>query len=143
MSGGERFYGNRASRVRAHRPARAPAKFRAGGFSGATRSLVYDVRGAALALAADRPQPEGRDRLREAAQRERPDRLAVDHVRKGRLGLRIEDDLARARVTAEPRGEVRHVADRGVFPALLEADHAEGRLALGDADAEADFMPEL
>ena len=59
------------------------------------------------------------------------------------LGLRVEDDLAGARRAAQARREVRHVADRRVLPALLEADHAERRLALRDADAEADLVAEL
>src|SRR3954470_13405711 len=92
-------------------------------------------------LAADRFQPERRDQLHEAAQLERTDLVGLHELGHGGLGLRVEDDLAGVRVTAEARREVRHVADRGVLPAVLEADHAERRLALRDADAQADGVP--
>ena len=64
-------------------------------------------------------------------------------MREVALHLPVEDDLAGMRGAAEPRGEVRHVADARVFPALLEADHAQGRFALSDADAKPDIVAEL
>jgi 5-formyltetrahydrofolate cyclo-ligase len=42
---------------------------------------------------------------------------------------------------AQASGEVGHRANRGVVHALGEADLAEGRVALGDADAKADVVP--
>ena len=47
------------------------------------------------------------------------------------------------RRAAQAGREVGDVADRGVFPALLEADDAERGLALRDADAQADLVAEL
>src|SRR5206468_3117580 len=94
-----------------------------------------NVNGGAIALG----HPSGMT----AAQRQRPDRVGFRDVGAGALGLRVENDRAGARLAAEPRREVRHVADRRVFPALLEADHPEGRLALRDADAQADVVAQL
>src|SRR5262245_46646959 len=72
-----------------------------------------------------RAQLEGRHRLQEAAQRERADRLDLGDVADLALDLSVDDDLAGARLRAQARRQVGHVADRGIFPALLEADHAE------------------
>src|SRR2546425_1388961 len=85
-------------------------------------------------------EPESRHRLEEAAQLQRPHRIGIDELRDLVLGLRVEQDLAGARLAAQPRRQVGHVADRGVLPALLEADHAQRRFALRDADAQADLV---
>src|SRR5262245_331061 len=94
-------------------------------------------------LALQRLQLEGGHRLLEAAQRERPERLDLGEVRDLALRLRVEDDFPGPRLAAEAGGEIGHVADRRVFPALLEADDAEGRVALRDADAQAHLVAEL
>src|SRR5260221_8669 len=57
-------------------------------------------------------QLEGRHRLQEAAQRERADLLHLGDVADLALHLRIDDDLPAARLAAQARGQVRHVADR-------------------------------
>src|SRR2546423_8897027 len=90
-----------------------------------------------------RPEPERRHRLEEAAQLQRAHGLGVGERRDLLLGLRIEQDFPGARRAAKARREVGHVADRGILPALLEADHAERRLALRDADAQAHVVAEL
>src|SRR5215475_11775827 len=51
-----------------------------------------------------------------------------------------EEDLGVARLPAEPRGEIGHRADGSVVPAPLEADGADGRIALRDADAHAEII---
>src|SRR5438034_5570638 len=83
-------------------------------------------------------KPEGRHRLEEAAQLQRPHRLGIGELRDLLLGLGVEQDLAGARLAAEPRRQVGHVADGGVLPALLEADDPQRRLPLRDADPQPD-----
>ena len=43
-------------------------------------------------------------------------------------------------IGAQPGGEIRDTADRGVVEAALEADPAEGRKALGDTDSQGEVM---
>src|SRR5687768_4975430 len=88
-------------------------------------------------------EPERRHRLQEAAQLQRPHRLGVGERGDLLLGLGVEQNLAGARLAAQARRQVRHVADRGILPALLEADYPEGGLALGDADSEPHRVAEL
>src|SRR4051812_1442610 len=70
---------------------------------------------------ANRLQAKSGDRLSEASEGKRTHRIGLGHVDDIALGLRVEDDLAGARRAAQARREVRHVADRRVFPARLEA----------------------
>src|SRR5437763_12090297 len=81
------------------------------------------------------------DRAREAAQRQRADVLGL-HQRFD-LGVHrlAHEDLAVARLLAEPRAEVRHGADRRVVEASLEADAADGGVAHRDAGPEAEGVP--
>ena len=50
-----------------------------------------------------------------------------------------DEDLAVRRLGAEPGAEVGDPADRSVVGAALEPDPAEGRVALGDANPEAEL----
>src|SRR2546422_9889267 len=54
-----------------------------------------------------------------------------------------DQDLARLGLAAETGGEVRDGADGAVVPAPLEADRADRRVALRDADAELELVAEL
>src|SRR5262249_19355267 len=87
-------------------------------------------------------EPERRDWLEEAAQPQRPHRLGVEEAPDFLLDLGVEQDFPGPGLAAKARGQVRYVADRGVFPALLESDHAQGRLALRDADPQPDVVAE-
>src|SRR5213592_3082717 len=76
---------------------------------------------------------EGRNRSLEALEVELADRLGVDQ----RPGLGVDaladEDLAGGGLGAEAGGEVGHAADGAVVEAALEADGADGRVALRDA----------
>jgi hypothetical protein len=67
---------------------------------GEVLSLALLAYGLATAFRANRLQPERRDRLLEAAQGERPDGLGVGEAGDVVLGLRVEQDLPRARRAA-------------------------------------------
>ena len=54
---------------------------------------------------------------------------------------RTDEDLSRLRLVAQPRGDVGHRANSCVIKASLEADGAERRKAVRDADAEANVVP--
>src|SRR5882672_10228051 len=86
---------------------------------------------------------EGRHRSREAAQRQLAERLGLDEALDRGVEAARDEDLAAARLAAEPRGEVGHGADRAIVPAALEADGAERRVALRDAHAEVQVEAEL
>src|SRR5437879_10739849 len=89
--------------------------------------------GTALAVAGD---VKHRDRLAEALEREVADFFEAE-IGFDRAGDALCDqDLAVGGGIAEPRGEVAYGADRRVVDPLGKADLAEGRIALGDADAE-------
>src|SRR5262245_36362193 len=68
----------------------------------------------------------GRHRAREPLERERADVVGLDHTLDGRGGPRGDEDLAGARLAAEPRGQVGDRPDRSVVEAPLEADGADG-----------------
>src|SRR5207249_1892428 len=86
---------------------------------------------------------EGRHRPREAAERQLAERLDLHQVLDRGVEPARDEDLAAARLAAQPRGEVGHGADRPVVPAPLEADGAERRVALRDADAEVQVEAQL
>src|SRR5947207_15677229 len=50
-----------------------------------------------------------------------------------------DEDLPVLGLSAKPRGEIAHGADRGVAGAFREADLAEGRITLRDTGAKAQF----
>ena len=52
-----------------------------------------------------------------------------------------DQDLAVGRLVAEAGGEIAYRADRGVVDPLGKTDLAQGRVPLGDADAEPDLAP--
>ena len=83
------------------------------------------------------------DGLQEALEGQGPDRLEVDRILGGAGHARRDQDLARLGLAAQARRQVRDRADGAVVPAALEADGADGRVALGDADAEAEVVPAL
>src|SRR5882672_10871447 len=101
---------------------------------------------AAAPTSRGRPRPkhvERSDRPPEAAQRQLAERLRLDKILDRRIEPARDEDLAAARLAAEPRREVGHGADRSVVPAALEADGAQRRVALRDAHAEVQVEAEL
>ena len=54
---------------------------------------------------------------------------------------RADEDLSRLGLVAKPRSNIGHRTDSGIVEAALEADGAERRKAVRDADAEANVMP--
>ena len=76
----------------------------------------------------------------EPLQLEIPDRLAGDEVLGPESTRCVTRICPAGRFRAQPRGEVRHAADRGVVEAPLEADPAQRGVALRDADAEAEIV---
>ena len=79
------------------------------------------------------------DRAAEPLQVELADRLADATARRPRTPA-ARRGSARGRLRAEPGGEVRDAADRGVVGSALEPDPAERGVALGDADPEAEVV---
>src|SRR5688572_16576664 len=88
-------------------------------------------------------QRECRHRLREALEGQRPNGIAFERTVERGHRLAVEKHLSGFGFGAETRGEVSDVADRGVVPASLEADRAEGGVALRDADAERELVAAL
>src|SRR5262249_58623332 len=83
---------------------------------------------------------EGRQGPWEALEGERPQRFQGQEICDGARHTLGEEDLRVARLPAEPRGEVGHGADGAVVPAPLEADGADGGVALRDPDAHAEIV---
>ena len=79
----------------------------------------------------------------EAAQVERPHLVEFDRLGDAAGNALRHQDLAAARLAAQARRQVGHGADRAVVEAALEADRAERRVALRDADAEAELVAAL
>src|SRR5690242_5423944 len=82
-------------------------------------------------------------RLRDALERHLPHRLGDRLARDALERLLVQQDLARLRLAAQARGEVRDAADASVVPASVEADRAERRVADRDADAEPEVVAAL
>ena len=74
--------------------------------------------------------------LRVALEGKRADRLAVGLLAQRGARAAVDQDLAARGLAAQPRGEVDDAADRRIVEAALEAERAERREALRDADAE-------
>ena len=72
----------------------------------------------------------------EAFERELARRLDLQQSLRRRQDALGNQDLAGLCFTAQASGEVGDRADRAVVPASLEADRADRRIALRDADAE-------
>src|SRR5262252_7351489 len=83
---------------------------------------------------------EGRHGPGEALEGQRTKRFQSDHVFHGSRHALRQENLGVARLPAESRGEVGHRADGAVVPAPLEADGADGGIALRDADAHAEII---
>src|SRR5437870_5763670 len=79
----------------------------------------------------------------EALEPELADRLDFREVLHRRQHALSDEDLARLRLAAEARREIGHSADRPVVQTPLEADRADRRVALGDADAEVEGVAAL
>ena len=91
-----------------------------------------------------RAQPERRHRLRVALERER--RRAVRRRHDSSSAARMRRSIRicpPSRLAAQPRGEIDDAADRRVVEAALEAERAERREALRDADAEVEVVAQL
>src|SRR5262245_51961672 len=76
-------------------------------------------------------------------EREFPDRFDSHGFLYGHQYARTDQDLTRLRLVAQPRGDIRHRADSRIIEAPFEADRAERRVAVRDADAKAEFVPQL
>ncbi len=124
-------------------PRRGPRDLRA-----VARSTEASARGAPRSrLARPRrlacPDPQSVDRgygVREALEREVPDVLDVEQMLDLGECAAADEHLAVARGIAEPRGEDRHRAERGVVEASLEADLPERGVSERDPDAEAELV---
>ena len=74
--------------------------------------------------------------MADAFQRDGTERLRFDILFDARQRLLVDQYLSAFSLAAQPRSSVRDAADACVFPALIEADGAEGRIALGNAYAQ-------
>ena len=90
-----------------------------------------------------------RSRIKNIVRRQRPPdplqlelthRLDLHGVLNGHQHPRTDEDLPGLRLVAEPRGDVGDRADGGIVEATLEADGAERRKSVRNADAEANVM---
>src|SRR5712691_5524118 len=86
---------------------------------------------------------EGRDRLRQSLQRERAHLLGLDEILHFPRHPQGDEDLTGLGLAAQTRRQVGDRTDRAVVPAALEADGADGRVALRDADPEVQLVPPL
>src|SRR5262249_14208706 len=86
---------------------------------------------------------EGEHRPREALQRQAAQLLDFYQCLDRAEHALLDQDLARLGLAAEAGGHVGHGADRAVVHAALEADRADRRVALGDADAEVELVAAL
>src|SRR5439155_1328459 len=77
----------------------------------------------------------GRDRALESLERQLADRLGVDQVAGGGVDALTDENLPGGRLRAQAEGEIGDGPDGAVVQAALEADGADGRVALGDAEA--------
>src|SRR3972149_2162244 len=92
------------------------------------------------------PEPQhvmGRHVSAEALQRQLAHRLTDHDLLDRGVGALVGEDLAAARLAAQPRGHDHDRADGGVVVAALEADAAEGGVADRHADAEAELVAAL
>src|SRR5216684_6851281 len=71
------------------------------------------------------------------------DRLELGHALDRGVHLAVDQDLAALGLVAQARGKVRDRASHRILKAPLEADAAERRIAVGDADAEAKLVAVL
>ena len=71
------------------------------------------------------------------------DRLGLQEVLDRRQETLRDQDLAGLSLATEAGGQVRHRSDGAVVPAPFEADGADRRVALGDADAEVELVAVL
>src|SRR5437762_3294564 len=111
-----------------------------------TPSRAFLAPGGAYDLSDATPQShdvEGRDRLRQSLQRERAYLLGLDQILHVPRHPQGDEDLAGLGLAAQTRRQVGDRADRAVVPAALEADGADGRVALRDADPEVQLVPAL
>src|SRR3954467_8571996 len=76
--------------------------------------------------------------MREALKGELAYGFEVESAVEHRHGLAAGENLAGLRFRAKASGEIRDVTDGSVVPATFEADRTERRIALRDADAEAE-----
>src|SRR5207237_1227682 len=83
---------------------------------------------------------EGADRTVEALEAEFAHRLGGSDVLSGGLYLAIDEDLTVLRLAAQARGDDDDGADSGIVVPALEADAAEGGVAVGNADAKAEVV---
>src|SRR5919106_6040793 len=81
-------------------------------------------------------------RAMDALQRERRHRCRVDQVLDGDVHALRDQDLPGLGLAAEASGDVRHGADGAIVPPAFEADGADGRVPLRDADAEPQLVTE-
>src|SRR5687767_3012223 len=75
-------------------------------------------------------------RPRQPLERQGADILGLDQRFRRRRHPAGHEDLARTGLAAQPRRQIRDGADRAVIHASLEADGADRRIALRDADPE-------
>src|SRR6185295_15325022 len=88
----------------------------------------------------DLQERDGGHRPGEALQREIPHRLDVDELLDRRDDALGSEHLAGPSLAAEAEREVRHAADRPVVEPPLEADRADRREALGEAEAHVEVV---
>src|SRR5215472_14058409 len=79
----------------------------------------------------------------QALERDVADGLDLDERLHGGGDPLREEDLARLRFCAQARGEVGHRANGAVVEPSFEADGPEGRVAVGDPDAEVELEARL
>src|SRR5213076_2082124 len=78
--------------------------------------------------------------LAQSLERQIADLFELYRVLDGTSGATGNQDLPVLRLGAKPGRQIGDRADRGVVHALGKADLAQGRVALGDADAKAEIV---
>src|SRR5438094_8816244 len=86
---------------------------------------------------------EGWDRLEEALQRQLPHLLQVDQSLDRARHTGSDEDLVALGLAAEAGRKVGDGADGAVVPASLEADGADGGVALGDSHTQGEIVAAL
>src|SRR5262245_2706097 len=121
-------------------------RFKSERFRGTTAKPGSTKNGRSIRSRRLRAQPQDgvpRYRTLEPRESKRPRRLDLQHTFRYRQHSLRDQNLSWLRFGTQARSQVRDRADRPVVPAPFEADRADRRVALRDADALIELVAEL